>query len=158
MRRSGPPKRKKALKRTGLSRKRKQPKLKTVAQIEKENKRLFREAARAQKLCQGPDCPNRRADWQAHHVVYEQHLREHGHPIYDARNAMRLCELCHTRHHRRVSGHVISTKLLPAAAIAYAFDLLGPVAASYLRRYYDDADADPRIQTEWEALSDQRSA
>ena len=37
----------------------------------------------------------------AHHIIYEQHCRKHGAPVYDVRNRMLLCFNCHGQHHAR---------------------------------------------------------
>lgn len=147
MRRSGPPRRKTGLRRSGKPK----PKTRKLSGIglDKENRALFQDAARRQGVC--GMCGKGGRDHQAHHVVYEQHLRDFGLPVYDGRNAMRLCERCHGRHHARY--RVIPTKLLPAVAIEYGFDVFGAAAADYFRRYYDDRDPDPRIVTHWQALS-----
>jgi hypothetical protein len=139
----GSPKRKK-----GMPRRAKPRKLKTAVDLERENRRIFHDAARFQKACAVPGCRTR--DFQAHHVVYEQHLKEKGLPRYDGQNALRLCPLHHGRHHKRYvdrsgKSFVLETRLLTDENIAYAFAVLGPAAADYFRRYYADADEDPRI-------------
>lgn len=95
-----------------------------------------------------PTCASPGA-YHAHHVVYEQVLRRaglRGNALYDPRNAVRLCLLCHQRHHQRIA--VVRTGWLPTAAIIYAFELLNLRAADYLRQYYDDSIPDDRIVSE----------
>lgn len=93
----------------------------------------FREAARAQRCCQNPDCPKRNAPWDPHHVVYEQELRRRGLPIYDPRNVMRLCRRCHQSHHRT---RPIALAVLNAMHFAYAREALGDFHTDYLNRRY----------------------
>lgn len=97
---------------------------------------MFRQAAGAQRCCQM--CGKGGSDWHPHHVVYAQHLKLHGHPIYDTRNAMRLCIRCHQRHHNR-SAVIPLTKLLDCH-YQYAFEKLGLAARYYLEQRYDGED------------------
>ena len=64
--------------------------------------RLPRRAAGKQKRCAA--C-GKRASFQAHHVLYRQHLRAEGLPQWDVRGALRVCDEiagnCHARHHNR---------------------------------------------------------
>lgn len=100
---------------------------------------LFREAAQNQRCCQM--CGKAGSDWHPHHVVYAQHLRTAGHPIYDARNAMRLCVECHASHHNR--SKVIPLLKLTITHIEYAFLTLGAAAHYYLSQRYGGED--PRL-------------
>lgn len=94
----------------------------------------FRDTARAQRCCQHPDCKTPTAPWDAHHVVYEQHVRAEGCPPYDDRNAMRLCKTCHGRHH---SGQApLPQSILTAANLAYAREVLGERHADYFNMHY----------------------
>lgn len=73
-----------------------------------------------------------------HHVVTEAHVRAAAGNPWDLRNAMALgyyaCA-CHRQHHHAVRR--LSLSVVPAAAIAFASELLGDQAAGeYLRRYY----------------------
>lgn len=111
------------------------------------NWQSFRAEARFQRVCAVCGAAG---DFQAHHVVYEQVLSTKGFrkpDRYDTRNALRLCNRlgpdCHNAHHNRVV--TIKTTLLKDANVAYAFIVLGPFAADWLRRYYDDSEPDPRI-------------
>jgi hypothetical protein len=80
-----------------------------------------------------------------------------GDALYDPRNALRLCEgldtnRCHMQfENRRVE---ITTAMLTDDNIEYAFEVLGIYAYDYLRREYDNAACDPRIQREFEARLD----
>jgi hypothetical protein len=73
-----------------------------------------------------------------HHVILEQHVRVAGGDPWDLRNAMALgyyaCA-CHRDHHHAVRRLPLAS--VPAAAIAFAEQLLGPDrAADYLARFY----------------------
>jgi 5-methylcytosine-specific restriction endonuclease McrA len=76
-----------------------------------------------------------------HHVVYRQHVRAEGGDCWDPRNAMNLCNSCHSSHHRR--GRLIALWMLPASALEFAGELYGPGAYDYLRRRYSGDD--PRV-------------
>lgn len=133
---------------TGMPRRAKPRKLKTAVDVDRENRRMFHDAARFQRSCAVPGCRIR--DFQAHHVVYEQHLKDRGLPRYDTQNALRLCPLHHGRHHKRYvdkdgQSFVLETRFLTDANVAYAFAVLGDAAAGYFARYYNGADDDPRI-------------
>lgn len=91
--------------------------------------------------CLAPDCLAKGE--HEHHVIYRQVLRKRGLDEFDPRNAMKLCVSCHSSHHRR--GKIIPTSALLDRHIEYAFEVLGIYAMDYLRRYYDDAEPDPRI-------------
>lgn len=93
----------------------------------------FLRAARAQRCCQHPDCPNPRAFWRAHHVVYEQELRRLGRPIYDERNALRMCDHCHGRHH---GISPLPLTALKPCHFEYAKEVLGDSYMDYLNRRY----------------------
>jgi hypothetical protein len=93
----------------------------------------FREAARAQRCCQNPDCPNPRGKWDPHHVIYEQELRRRGLPIYEPRNALRLCRRCHQNHHRT---QPIPLTALKTCNLQYAREVLGNFYTDYLNRRY----------------------
>jgi 5-methylcytosine-specific restriction endonuclease McrA len=94
----------------------------------------FQDAARAQLACMNPACPRPSAPWNAHHVVYAQHVRLEGGDEWDVRNAMRLCTDCHDRHHS--GARRLAADVLPPAAVAFAHALLGERAIDYLRTYY----------------------
>jgi hypothetical protein len=92
--------------------------------------------------CRYPGCMTPFAIDQ-HHVVYRQEVRREGGDIWDGRNALALCDSCHSRHHAR-------SAVFPIAALRdenfeFARELLGgPKAYEYLRRRY--AGADPRLE------------
>lgn len=107
----------------------------------------FWEEARWQGLCAA--C-GKAGPWQAHHVLYKQVLDRlgiKGDELHDTRNALRLCtELggnCHSRHHWKVRA--VRTVELTDDNVMYVFEKLGLYGADWLRRYYDDTNADPRI-------------
>ncbi len=66
---------------------------------------------------------------QAHHVVGQQQLKAMARTrgvapalfLWDARNGMALCELCHTRHERAVAR--VPRALLSESNVAFASDL-----------------------------------
>ena len=73
-----------------------------------------------------------------HHVVLEQHVRVEGGNPWDLRNSLDIgsrCD-CHLNHH--FASHRIPFRVVPAAARAFADELLGPGRAElYFQRYYD---------------------
>ncbi len=102
---------------------------------DREGKVAFQRAAQQQLACMNPQCPNPAAPFNAHHVVYAQHVRREGGDVFDPRNVMRLCTECHDRYHGNRS--LIPAEVLPPAAVAFAVELLGRErAAAYLARYY----------------------
>jgi hypothetical protein len=114
------------------------------------NPASFRNEARYQRTCAVCDKPGR---FVAHHVVYEQHLRNiglRGNALFDTRNALGTHSHCHTGKHHSAMGK-IQTFRLRDENIEYAFEVLGPRAYDYLRRYYDDSGEDPRIKLALEA-------
>lgn len=127
------------MKRTAMKRRAPKKKLGRATEADLMARDLFKREARYQRCCQ--NCP-KTGEWEAHHVVYEQHLRGVGEPIWDTRNAMRLCPDCHRRHHNRSS--VIPLAKLHDGHIAYAFAKLGLRAYSYLKDRY--AGEDPRLE------------
>lgn len=140
--------RKTELRRTGGPKpKRKPRKIRTTAQVEVTNRHIFQDAARAQRVCAAPGCsrrgPRKGLDFEAHHVIYEQHLRSRRLPIYNAMNALRLCPDCHDKHHG--PNWKLPTGSLTDENVLYAFVVLGTAAVDYLRRYYDDSAEDPRL-------------
>jgi hypothetical protein len=117
-----------------------------TAQEPLSNYQSFRAEARYQRVCAACDSAG---TFQPHHVVYEQELVRRRLPRYDTRNALRLCgpgakNRCHERHHG--PNYKIPTAKLTDSNVIYAFMVLGPYAADWLRRYYDDRMRDPRIR------------
>lgn len=75
-----------------------------------------------------------------HHALYRQHVRQAGGDEWAPANALALCTPCHEAHHAR--RRVLPVSVLRDENIAFAADLLGPLAAhSYFGRYYDGSDA-----------------
>ncbi len=70
---------------------------------------------------------------RAHHVVYEQEVRRRRGPLHDPRNALGLCDPCHTGHHGQ---HPLPLRTLPLEAVEFARELLGDHASDYLKRRY----------------------
>lgn len=84
--------------------------------------------------------------WDAHHVIEAQYLKQNGHPLYVKLNSLRVCDRfsknrCHGKHTN--GSRKIRLKELTDENLEYAFALLGPKAADYLRRHYDGND--PRL-------------
>jgi 5-methylcytosine-specific restriction endonuclease McrA len=102
----------------------------------------FRQAASGQGACQ--NCGRVHGFWEPHHVVYRDHLHQRRLPEWEPRDALRLCTACHGHHHDGTSWRLATAKLRDEN-LSFAFDALGLYAADYLRRYYDDSTADPRI-------------
>jgi hypothetical protein len=117
------------------------------------NKASFRAEAAFQRCCQNPACKKPSAAWHPHHVIYEQELRGRGLPLYDTRNALRLCIRCHGDHH---GIRPVPLTCLRDCNIAYAFKVLGGSASYYLKRHY--AGEDPRIDEHERTLNDEQSA
>jgi hypothetical protein len=104
-------------------------------EIERAHRVSFRAHARRQRACQNPYCEHKTAPWQAHHIIYEQHVKKEGWPKYDDRNALRLCNACHARHHDGTTFR-IPLAVIPTCAIEYAREVLGDYANDYLMRHY----------------------
>jgi RPA family protein len=96
--------------------------------------------ARFQRVCA---VTGKSGEFEAHHTIKAQTLRQRGLPTHDPRGALRLTHRAHEQHTNRV--RVVKTKELTSQNILYAFEVLGPFAADYLVREYDDQDPDPRI-------------
>lgn len=86
----------------------------------------------------------RRLDVQAHHVVYKTLIksiaqtagRDPHEWLWDRRNGLPLCKVCHSRHHagvRRVSRMLLVAKLPQVFKFAKE---LGPQAVALLKREY----------------------
>jgi hypothetical protein len=74
-----------------------------------------------------------------HHVVYRQHLRQHGGDDKDARNLVPVAFSCHGAHHNR--SRPLRLHMLPDAVFEFAVELMGAGRAyEYLRRVYDGSD------------------
>lgn len=120
-------------------------------EIDRTNRQSFKNEARWQTDC--CVCGKVGGSFTAHHVVYEQHLRDIKAPRWDTRNARRVCpEPCHTLHH--AGSRRIQTKALTDDNIAYAFYVLGARAEDYFDRYYDNQARDPRIEAHARALEE----
>lgn len=102
------------------------------------NPESFRAEARAQFEC--AVCGST-GSWDPHHVVQRQHLRRLGLPEWDTRNALRLCQDCHTAH----TSHYRKVPLVKILDenVAYAYEALGTAAFDYFARRYSGAD--PRV-------------
>lgn len=124
----------------GSSVKRKRKAKKSDAEVQAHQ--AFVEAAARQRCCQM--CGKTGTYWHPHHVVYEQHLKGAGQPVYDERNVMRLCIDCHASHHNR--SKVIPLTKLSDTHIEYAFVALGLGAEFYLEQRYEGEDE--RVQAQ----------
>lgn len=114
----------------------------------------FHEAAALQGLCQNSACGRSTYVWDAHHVVEKKYLKKHGLPLFDPRNALRLCESCHSRH--TTASQRIPMESLRDENIDYAFEILGAYAYDYLHRYYDGTDG--RVQASLDILAEETLA
>lgn len=100
-----------------------------------------------QALCQHPECEKPRAAWEAHHCVYEQHIKDYTEDptiLWHPDNALRLCKTCHKeKQHARKSPVPVSA--LRTENFEFAERLMGaPAAYEYFRRYYRGTD--PRLE------------
>lgn len=71
---------------------------------------------------------------EAHHVVEAAELRRRHLPPYDVRNCLPVCRVDHELHTN--AARRIPFRHLRAANIDYAYEVLGPFAADYLRKKY----------------------
>lgn len=98
-------------------------------------RKMFRERARQQKVCQVPGCPEPTSgDWNAHHILYEAELKRMKTQTHNVRNAMRVCRRCHERHHNRTAPIPLSA--LTEDQVAYVTEVLGARGMDYLERLY----------------------
>jgi hypothetical protein len=118
-----------------------------------QNPPSFHAEARFQRAC--ANCGATGA-FHAHHVVDKQTLRnvlrcgKKDNRLYDTRNALRLCDgldgkRCHMNMEWGSGTLRVPTSKLTDDNVAYAFEVLGPWAADYLRKQYVDTPQDPRI-------------
>ena len=91
-----------------------------------------------QHECQHPGCLGQVVVLNQHHVVYEQHVQNAGGDRWHPDNALALCVSCHMSHHQR--GRPLPLSALRDENYAFAYELMGPAAYDYLRRYYDGDD------------------
>lgn len=72
---------------------------------------------------------------ERHHVLLRQIVRREDGSEWDLSNSLDLCRLCHARHHSAFKR--IPIELVPAAAVAFAEELLGvELATAYFARHY----------------------
>jgi hypothetical protein len=106
------------------------------------NPTSFRAEARYQRAC--ASC-GKSGGFHAHHVVSKRLLRLLGRPLWDTRNALRLCEQCHMAVEwggvRRLR---IPVERLPDEAICYIYEVLGP-ATKRLEPTYLRLESDQRL-------------
>lgn len=91
-----------------------------------------------------------RLDVQAHHVVYQQVLRNIAQSaacspepwLWDKRNGLPVCKHCHGSHHggSRPISRALLVKLVPTVFV-FAREV-GPIAVAHLRRRYPLPDQD----------------
>lgn len=101
-------------------------------------RRAFKSEARYQGSCQHPECTDAQALWEAHHIVYEQHVEQYApDKVWDPRNALRLCRRpCHPHHHNGKARVPVSA--LPDSVFDFALDIMTRgQAVNYLARYYE---------------------
>lgn len=108
---------------------------------DREGERRWYVALEGVTECQAPACPNPAGGVRGlalHHACYRQHVRRHKGDEWDPRNSIALCDSCHMAHHQR--GRVLPLSALRDENFTFAFELMGPAAYDYLRRYYDGED------------------
>lgn len=99
---------------------------------DREGERRFQSG---QSSCQHPKCKGGAHTLHQHHVVYKQHVRAEGGDIWDGRNAIALCNSCHTSHHQR--GRPLPVSAFRPENLEFAVELLGvDRAAAYIERRY----------------------
>jgi hypothetical protein len=100
--------------------------------------RSFYLEARSQVVC--ANCQTG-ARFHAHHVLDKQTLRKRGEPLYDTRNALRLCTRCHMQFEWAGPGKVaIPVAKLLDINICYLWEVLGVASQNYLTRRYGGLD------------------
>lgn len=90
-----------------------------------------------------------------HHVVYQQHVRQHNGDLDDPRNLIPVAWRCHHEHHSRLRPYRMV--MLPNEVFDFARDLMGgPAAYEYLARRYDGSDIRlQRLLVDWPAELEQ---
>jgi hypothetical protein len=79
--------------------------------------------------------------WHPHHAgVEKQELKRRGIPLWDPDNALRLCVICHWRHHYE-PGFRLPLSVLREENIRFAFGVLDAGAYDYLSRRYRGQDS-----------------
>jgi hypothetical protein len=107
-----------------------------------DNPASFWDEARYQRRCAACGAEDR--PFHAHHVVDRQELKRRGAPIFDPRNALRLCDdiernrRCHLNF--EYAGLPVALTALTDDNIAFAFEVLGDFAPDYLRERYTGED------------------
>lgn len=107
----------------------------------------FKMEALYQRFCQHPDCETSKAPWEAHHAMYEQHVKKYSEDprtLWHPDNALRLCKTCHKQgqHGRK---NPVPVCALRTENIEFTARLMGPEAAyEYFGRYYKGTD--PRLE------------
>lgn len=82
--------------------------------------------------------------FHAHHCLPKQHLRRLGLPLYDTRNALRLCDTCHMQFEWGGPGKVqLPLHCLTENNICYLYEVLGPAIVT-LERKYGSFEHEPR--------------
>lgn len=132
-----------------------------MALLDRQSERLadepadFWATAGAQRAC--AQCGRFTREWDAHHVVEKQELSRRKLPLWDRRNALRLCNgpfSCHGQH--TGAGSRVQLRKLRNENYEYAFEVLGAYAYDYLRRRYRGED--PRLERWLERYERQDSA
>jgi hypothetical protein len=106
------------------------------------NPASFRAEARWQRVC--ANCGSH-GPFHAHHIVPKRLLRRLKLPLWDTRNALRLCHRCHMQiewggvHRLRVPA-----ENLPDQSLCYIYEALG-AAAMRVAISYPGIDLDPRM-------------
>lgn len=106
------------------------------------NPQSFRAEARYQRVC--AVCGAAGA-FHAHHVVPKTILRRLRLPLYDTRNALRLCTRCHMSYEWGGPGKIrLGVFRLTDDNLCYCWETLGPTIGMIERKYGGSFALDPR--------------
>jgi hypothetical protein len=107
------------------------------------NPSSFRAEARYQRVCAA--CGRAGENFHAHHIVSKRLLRRLKLPLWDTRNALRLCPSCHMQAEwGGVERLRIPCDRLSNDNICYIYSVLGP-AIGTLEKMYPRLIIDPRM-------------
>lgn len=97
------------------------------------NPASFRLEAEFQRVCAVCEKPG---PWQPHHVIPKQWLDKHGFPLWNTRNALRLCVRCHMQYEHSGRQVVVPEAKLTDLNVCYVFETMGPAGMDFLVRRY----------------------
>lgn len=79
--------------------------------------------------------------YHSHHVIAKNFLRRNRLPLWDTRNALRLCERCHMQFEWAGPGKVeILARHLTAENMCYIWAVMGAYGSDFLNREYGGSD------------------